>query len=214
MLCILPTHTESKTSEAFILLIVGLFTQNFVAQHLYTSKTFRQLCNVKYQHNWTLLWNYLYWKWVCDKLLGWFLLWLRGWGWSKVFPLGVREQTSISFMKHHWLCFVGGISSVALKKVCQKNSMDLWGCTQRKDLVAINLWRKKTVRFQMRTGTAAPYCSGTCPFHRRPRFLEDKDGTEHGFLIVKASMFLDHSASSKESNGASLWREIHQEGPA
>lgn len=55
MLCILPTHTESKTSEAFILLIVGLFTQNFVAQHLYTSKTFRQLSNVKYQHNWTLL---------------------------------------------------------------------------------------------------------------------------------------------------------------
>lgn len=67
--------------------------------------------------------------------------------------------------------------------------MDLWGCTQRKNLVAINLWRKKTVRFQMRTGTAAPYCSGTCPFQPRPRFLEDKDGTEHGFLIVKASMF-------------------------
>lgn len=38
-----------------------------------------------------------------------------------MFPLGVREQTSISFMKHHWLCFVGGISSVVLKKVCQKN---------------------------------------------------------------------------------------------
>lgn len=52
MLCIYPTHTESKTSEAFILLIVNLFTQNFVAQHLYTSKTFKQLCNVKYQHNW------------------------------------------------------------------------------------------------------------------------------------------------------------------
>lgn len=51
MLYIYPTHTESKTSEAFILLIVNLFTQNFVAQHLYTSKTFKQLCNVKYQHN-------------------------------------------------------------------------------------------------------------------------------------------------------------------
>ena len=55
MLCILPTHTENKTSEAFILLIVGLFTQNSVAQHLYASQTFKQLCNVKYQHNWKLL---------------------------------------------------------------------------------------------------------------------------------------------------------------
>ena len=51
MLCIFPPHTESKTSEAFIPLTVSLFTQNFVAQHLYTSKTFKQLCYVKYQHN-------------------------------------------------------------------------------------------------------------------------------------------------------------------
>lgn len=51
MLCVFPPHTESKTSEAFIPLTVSLFTQNFVAQHLYTSKTFKQLCYVKYQHN-------------------------------------------------------------------------------------------------------------------------------------------------------------------
>ena len=35
--------------------------------------------------------------------------------------------------------------------------MDLWGWAQRKNSVAINLWGKKTVSFQMRGGTEAPY---------------------------------------------------------
>ena len=38
--------------------------------------------------------------------------------------------------------------------------MDSWGCAQRKNSVAINLWGKKTVSFQMRAGTAAPYFQG------------------------------------------------------
>lgn len=124
-----------------------------------------------------------------------------------------REQQSVSLKKQHWLCIFGAVSSVVRKRFAKRIKW-IWGATDE-ELGSHKFAGEKSLLsiLKREKGTAAPCCLRSCPSQLRQG--PGGQGWNRTLIrIIKSNIFLDHSKSSKESDGTSSWTEILHENPA